>query len=80
MAQDGDEVLLEIPSFLLLELFRQKILPMDDLPFSLRIGGKKDGRYLVTDLRYPTEVGSDLIKVKLRRVYAVEIVSGGAEN
>lgn len=67
ISEEGDDLLLEIPSFLLLELFRQNVLPLEKSPFQLSLGGKSRGSFIIEDLRYPSETGGELIKIKVRK-------------
>ena len=67
ISEEGDDLLLEIPSFLLLELFRQNVLPLEKAPFQLSLGGRNKGSFIIEDLRYPSEPGGELIKVKVRK-------------
>lgn len=67
VSEDGEDFLLEIPAFLTLELFRQSILSLDNTPFQLSIGGRNRGRFIVEDIRYPSEPGRELIKIKIQK-------------
>ncbi len=63
-----NEVVLEIPSMLTLELFRKGILSSDkDAEIALSISGKKIGKYIIDDFRYP-KTHNDVITIKFRKV------------
>jgi hypothetical protein len=74
ISENGNDLTLQIPAFLILELFRQKIIPMDSAPFLLSTSGKNRGNYIITDLRYPTEPGSELVKIKIKKVLPLKMV------
>jgi hypothetical protein len=54
-SREGRTLSLAIPANLGVELYRTGILPQDvDTPVEISIGGRSAGRYLVTDVRYPS--------------------------
>ena len=60
-------VVVEIPSMLVLELFRTGILKSDEnKEITLSISGKKMGKYIIDDFRYPNN-HSDIITIKFKR-------------
>lgn len=65
-------MLLQIPSFLALELFRVGIVPQnpDDI-FPVSIGKKRIGFFQVVDCHYPNTLSRDreLISIQLRQVF-----------
>lgn len=51
---DADKLLLTIPAFLSVELYRKAIIPQDSSKsMSIEIDGKEMGNFLVVDFRYP---------------------------
>ena len=67
ISENENEILIQIPSFLTLELLRQGILLMEK-SFELGIRGKSKGKFTVVDLSYPTEPGNELINIRVRKV------------
>jgi hypothetical protein len=71
VTQNGNTLSLMIPAYLALELYRTGLLPQDaDTPVSIRVGGKREKDFLVTDVRYPNSHGATfgLIRFTLVRV------------
>ena len=67
LSENENEILLQVPSFLTLEIVRQGILPMEK-SFELGIGGKSRGKFTVVELSYPTEPGDELINIRIGKV------------
>ena len=62
-----NSVVVEIPSMLTLELFRKGVLTSDEnAEITLSISGKKVGKYIIDEFRYPNNY-SDIITIKFRR-------------
>jgi hypothetical protein len=60
------EVILSIPPFLAIELYRSNILPQNtETSFSVHVSGKKIGEYKVTDFRYPATISTDLVSITM---------------
>ena len=63
-----DEMVLFLPPLLALELFRAKILPLDeDEEFPIHISGKKAGVFKIVDFRYPNSSSGHSVKITLKR-------------
>lgn len=61
-------VVVEIPSMLTLELFRKGVLtPDENAEIILSVSGRKIGKYVVEDFRYPKN-HSDNITIKFKRL------------
>ena len=52
ISENEYDILLQVPSFLVLELFRQAILPMGSGSFELGICGENRGTFVVADLLF----------------------------
>ena len=53
---DEGTLCLVLPAYLSVELYRIGILPQDvNIPVRISIGGRPVGRYIVSDVRYPTQ-------------------------
>ncbi|MGB2612986.1 MAG: hypothetical protein WBC80_28770 [Isosphaeraceae bacterium] len=53
---DEGTLRLVLPAYLSVELYRIGILPQDvNIPVRISIGGRPVGRYIVSDVRYPTQ-------------------------
>jgi len=65
-----DKIIIKLPSFLALELFRSAIIPQnEDEAFPVRLDGKDIGLFRVIDLRYPLSSGTDeLISMTFTRM------------
>ena len=64
---DENFVVVEIPSMLALELFRKGVLTSDEnAEITLSISGKKIGKFVIDDFRYPKN-HSDIITIKFKR-------------
>ncbi len=56
----GDQLLLWIPAFLALELYRRAILPQDPTqPVTIHLRGKNMGRFVIIDFRYPNTLAQN---------------------
>jgi hypothetical protein len=54
-SRDDDKICLVVPAYLSVELYRIGILPQDvNTPVEISVGGRSAGRYVVSDVRYPT--------------------------
>jgi hypothetical protein len=61
-------IVLKIPPFLAIELYRRGIFPQDsNESFSVAISGKKIGNFRIADLRYPHSAGDSSVIVSLER-------------
>src|SRR5271166_3669981 len=55
-SRDEGTLRLVLPAYLSVELYRIGILPQDvNIPVRISIGGRPVGRYIVSDVRYPTQ-------------------------
>jgi hypothetical protein len=64
----GDELVLKLPSFLALELYRQGILPQGNTEkITIEIGGKRIGKFVIVDFRYPND-HSGMITITLQKI------------
>ena len=64
---DENSVVVEIPSMLALELFRKGVLTSNkNAEITLSISGKKIGKFVIDDFRYPKN-HSDIITIKFKR-------------
>jgi hypothetical protein len=65
-----DKIIVKLPSFLALELFRSAIIPQnEDEAFPVRLDGKDIGLFRVIDLRYPLSSDTDeLISMTFTRM------------
>jgi len=64
------KLFLKIPAFLALELYRRAILPQNPADsFSVQIGGRSTGKFVITDFRYPDMTRDrEMIRMTLQRV------------
>ncbi len=60
-------IVLKLPAFLALELYRLSILPQEQTKYvTVEISGKKIGRFVVVDFRYPND-HSEIVAISLHR-------------
>ncbi|MFH1136221.1 MAG: hypothetical protein V1816_09060 [Pseudomonadota bacterium] len=64
----NDLIELTAPAFLVLEMYRQAILPQDQsVPVSIEIEGRDQGEFKVKDFRYPNS-GGEVIHIALQHI------------
>ena len=69
LVNNNQEIILSIPPFLAIELYRLKILPQDEeTSFPVHVSGKKIGIYRVVDFRYPNSISTDLVSITMSKV------------
>jgi hypothetical protein len=75
---------LAVPPLLGMELYRSGVLPQDSqVPVIVSIGGRRRGRFIVADVRYPGGYGSstsDHVLITLARSRRRKQPAEGAEN
>lgn len=65
---ERDKLLLRIPAFLAIELYRRAILPQNpEEDVSVNIDGRDIGRFVVVDFRYPVQ-GREIVSITLQRL------------
>ena len=68
---EKDKLLLRIPAFLAIELYRRAILPQNPAEdVSVHINEKDIGRFVVIDFRYPYSLAQDrdIVSITLQRI------------
>ena len=81
-SRDEGTLRLVLPAYLSVELYRIGILPQDvNTPVRISIGGRPVGRYIVSDVRYPTRSDSPFGQVTftLTRVFQGKARSAGEQ-
>lgn len=81
-SRDEGTLRLVLPAYLSVELYRIGILPQDvNTPVRISIGGRPVGRYIVSDVRYPTRSDSPFGQVTftLTRVLQGKARSAGEQ-
>lgn len=67
-ARTDELMVLKLPAFLTLELYRQAILPQTRTEaVTIKIGGKLIGKYIIVDFRYPND-HSEIITITLQKI------------
>jgi len=66
-AKKDELLVLKLPVFLTLELYRQAILPQaQNEAIAVKIGGKLIGKFIIVDFRYPNDY-SEIITITLQK-------------
>ena len=67
-ARTDELLVLKLPAFLTLELYRQAILPQAQTEaIIVKIGGKLIGKFIIVDFRYPND-HSEIITITLQKI------------
>ncbi|MEI8248638.1 MAG: hypothetical protein WCI51_22600 [Lentisphaerota bacterium] len=67
-ARTDELLVLKLPAFLALELYRQAILPQAQTEaVTVKIGGKLIGKFIIVDFRYPND-HSEIITITLQKI------------
>ena len=63
------QLLIEIPSFLAVELYRKGTLPQkQDTPVAVKLDGTPIGSFLIKDVIYPNDTAKNSIQFKLAKL------------
>ncbi len=64
-----ERLLIEIPSFLAVELYRKGIFPQQqDTPIAIKLDGVFIGSFLIQDVIYPNDTAKNSIQFKLAKL------------
>jgi len=67
--ENNEKFILKIPAFLVIELYRLKILSQEKShSFSIRLQNKELGIFQMTNLKYPSSWSSELIEIELKKI------------
>lgn len=62
-------ILLHIPAFLCIQLYRESIPPIDAAQsVDVRIGKEVCGLYTIADFRYPNDIGNEYVRIRFDAV------------